>query len=42
MIVHCQPYDEEKAFKVSAASIARRIKHLHHQAQTLGFKLVPA
>jgi hypothetical protein len=42
MIVHRQPYDEEKAFKTSAASTARRIKHLHNQAQTLGFKLVPA
>ena len=42
MIVHRQPYDEAKAFKTSAASTAKRIKHLHHQAQTLGFKLVPA
>jgi transposase len=42
MIVHRQPYDEEKAFQTTAASTARRIKHLHHQAQTLGFKLVPA
>lgn len=42
MIVHRQPYDEEKAFKTSAASAARRIKHLQHQAQTLGFQLIPA
>jgi len=42
MIVHRQPYDEGKAFKTIAASTARRIKHLHKQAQTLGFKLVPA
>ena len=37
-----EPYDEEKAFKTSAASTARRIKHRRHQAQTPGFKLVPA
>jgi hypothetical protein len=38
-IVHRQRYDEAKAFKTSAAT---RIKNLQHQAQTLGFKLVPA
>jgi hypothetical protein len=42
MIVHRQPYDEQKAFKTSAASTAKRIKNLQNQAQTLGFKLVPA
>lgn len=42
MIIHRQPYDEAKAFKTSAASTARRIQHLHNQAQTLGFKLIPA
>lgn len=42
MIVSGQPYDEAKAFKTSAASTAKRIKNLQNQAQTLGFKLVPA
>ena len=42
MIVSRQPYDEAKAFKTGAASTAKRIKHLQNQAQTLGFKLVPA
>jgi hypothetical protein len=42
MIVHRQPYDEAKAFKTSAASTAKRLKNLQNQAQTLGFKLVPA
>jgi hypothetical protein len=42
MIVSGQPCDEEKAFQVTAASTARRLKNLQNQAQTLGFKLIPA
>ena len=42
MITTGLPYDPAKAFKTTAASTARRIKHLHNQAQALGFKLTPA
>ena len=42
MLVSGQPYDEDKAFKLTAASTARRLKNLQNQAQSLGMKLVPA
>jgi hypothetical protein len=42
MLVSGQPFDEDKAFKLTAASTARRLKHLQNQAQSLGMKLVPA
>ena len=42
MLVGGQPYDEDKAFKLTAASTARRLKNLQNQAQSLGMTLVPA
>ena len=42
MIVTGQPYDEAKAFKTTAGSLARRLKNLQNQAQSLNMKLVPA
>ncbi len=42
MVVSGQPYDEAKAFKPTPGSLARRLKNLHHQAQSLNMKLVPA
>ena len=42
MIVSGQPYDETKAFTLSQASTARRLKNLKNQAQSFGMKLVPA
>jgi len=42
MVVSGQPYDEAKAFKTTAGSIARRLKNLQNQAQSLNMKLVPA
>ena len=42
MLVSGQPFDEDKAFKLTAASTARRLKHLQNQAQSLGMTLVPA
>ena len=42
MLVSGQPYDEDKAFKLTAASTARRLKNLQNQAQSLGMTLVPA
>ena len=37
-----QPYDEAKAFKTTAGSLAKRLKNLQNQAQALKMKLVPA
>ena len=42
MIASGQPYDEAKAFKTTAGSLARRLKNLQNQAQSLNMKLVPA
>ena len=42
MLVSGQPYDEDKAFKLTAASTARRLKNLQNQVQSLGMTLVPA
>ncbi len=42
LIVSGQPFDEAKAFAITPASIARRLKHLHNQAHALNLKLVPA
>jgi hypothetical protein len=33
--------DEKKAFAITAASTARRLKNLQHQAKTLNMTLVP-
>ena len=41
-IVSGQPYDEAKAFNLTPASAARRLKNLQNQAQALNMKLVPA
>jgi hypothetical protein len=41
-IVSGQPYDEAKAFHITPASAARRLKNLQNQAQALNIKLVPA
>lgn len=41
MIVSGQPYDEKKAFAVTPASTARRLKNLQNQAQALNLTLVP-
>ncbi len=42
LIVSGQPYGEAKAFAITPASIARRLKNLHNQAHALNLKLVPA
>jgi transposase len=42
MIVSAQPYDEKKAFAITEASTARRLKNLQHQAKALNLTLVPA
>ena len=42
MIVTGQPYDEAKAFKTTAGSLAKRLRNLQNQAQALNMKLVPA
>ncbi|MEO6754932.1 MAG: hypothetical protein ABIP85_24425 [Chthoniobacteraceae bacterium] len=42
MIATGQPYDEAKAFKTSAGSLAKRLKNLQNQARSLNMKLVPA
>ena len=34
--------DEKKAFAITAASTARRLKNLQHQANALNMTLVPA
>jgi transposase len=41
MIVSGQPYDEAKAFAVTPASQARRLKNLQNQAKALNLTLVP-
>ena len=41
MIATGQPYDEAKAFKTTAASLARRLQNLQNQAQALNMKLGP-
>lgn len=41
-IVSGQPYDEAKAFNLTPASAARRLKNLQNQAQALNMKLIPA
>ncbi len=41
-IVTGQPYDETKAFNLTPATAARRLKNLQNQAQALNMKLVPA
>ena len=42
MIKSQQPYDETIAFRVTPATLQRRLKHLHKQAAALGFQLTPA
>ena len=42
MIVSGQPYDESKAFHLTPASAARRLKNLQNQAKALNMTLVPA
>ena len=42
LIVSGQPYDEKKAFAITEASTARRLKNLQHQAKALNMTLVPA
>jgi hypothetical protein len=42
MIVSGQPYDEKKAFAITPASTARRLKNLQNQAKALNMQLVPA
>jgi hypothetical protein len=42
MVVSGQPYDEKKAFAITTASTARRLKNLQHQAKALNLTLVPA
>lgn len=41
MIVSGEPYDEKKAFAITEASTARRLKNLQHQAKALNMTLVP-
>jgi hypothetical protein len=42
LIVSGQPYDEAKAFALTPASTARRLKNLQNQAKALNMTLVPA
>jgi hypothetical protein len=42
LIVSGEPYDEKKAFAITEASTARRLKNLQHQAKALNMTLVPA
>jgi hypothetical protein len=42
LIVSGQPYDETKAFALTPASTARRLKNLQNQAKALNMTLVPA
>ena len=37
-----QSYDEKKAFAITEASTARRLKNLQNQAKALNMTLVPA
>ena len=41
LIVSGEPYDEKKAFAITEASPARRLKNLQHQAKALNMTLVP-
>ena len=41
MIVSGQPYEEKKAFAITQASTARRLKNLQKQAKALNMTLVP-
>jgi len=40
MIVHRQPYDEAKAFRLSTGSRLTRLKRLQNEARTLGMQLI--
>jgi len=42
LIVSGQPYDEAKAFAITPASTARRLRNLQNQAKALNMTLVPA
>jgi transposase len=42
MITTRKAYDESQAFQLHPVAAARRLKHLHNQAQALGLKLIPA
>ena len=42
MIASGQPYDENKAFANTPASIARRLKNLQNQAKAFNMTLCPA
>ena len=42
LIVSGQPYDESKAFAITPASTARRLRNLQNQAKALNMTLVPA
>lgn len=42
MINSGRPYDEEKAFRPTPSSQARRLKRLREQAAALGMQLLPA
>ena len=41
-IVSGEAYDEKKAFAITEASTARRLKNLQNQAKALNMTLVPA
>jgi hypothetical protein len=42
MIVSGEAYDEKKAFAITEASTARRLRNLQNQAKALNLTLVPA
>ena len=42
LIVSGQPYDEAKAFAITPATTARRLKNLQNQAKALNMTLLPA
>ena len=42
LIVSGQPYDQAKAFAITPATTARRLKNLQNQAKALNMTLVPA
>ncbi len=42
LIVSGEAYDEKKAFAITEASTARRLKNLQNQAKALNMTLVPA
>lgn len=41
LIMSGEPYDEKKAFAITAESTARRLKNLQNQAKALNMTLVP-